>query len=152
MQDVETLEQWRVPFALGFAWEACVAHTYFDTFAAPGFDNVQFAHFCGYANDEPVATSTVFFSAGVAGLYNVARVPEHRGKGHGTALTLAALREARERDYATAVLHATEAGAGLYRRIGFREYCRLEVYVTEGQCPHKRFLSTATNASRDQTC
>jgi ribosomal protein S18 acetylase RimI-like enzyme len=125
------LKRWLLPFAIGFGWPECVARAYFDVYASSGLGEVPLLHFVGCVYGEPVATSSLFLDVGVAGLYNVACVPEHRCRGYGTALTLAALREAHARGYAAAVLHSTEQGKGLYQRLGFSEYCRLGIYVLE---------------------
>ena len=31
-----------------------------------------------------------------------------------------------------AVLHATKYGEGMYKKIGFKQYCKFDVYATEG--------------------
>ena len=48
-------------------------------------------HFLATVDGEPAAAASTFAAAGVVGLYNVATVPEFRGQGIGTAVTLAAL-------------------------------------------------------------
>ncbi len=77
----------------------------------------------------PAATSLVFFAAGVAGLYYVATLQDARRRGAGTAVTLAPLREARDMGYRIAILHSSSMGYGIYRRLGFRDYCRIGRYV-----------------------
>ena len=81
----------------------------------------------------PVATSQVLLAEGVAGIYQVTCLPEARGRGIGTAVTLAALLEARRRGYAIAILQASDLGFPVYRRLGFREYGRLTEYRYLGE-------------------
>jgi predicted acetyltransferase len=78
----------------------------------------------GYVADEPVATSLLATTAdvGLAGVYSVATRPLHRGRGFGTALTRAALLEARASGYDTAVLEPSPMGAPMYRRMGFEPF------------------------------
>jgi GNAT superfamily N-acetyltransferase len=67
-----------------------------------------------------VATSLVYLHDGFAGIYGVATLPEHRGKGLGAHLTAEPLRRAWEMGYTTGLLQASEMGAPVYTRIGFR--------------------------------
>lgn len=48
-------------------------------------------HYLGYYENNVVATTTVLYSNGVAGIYNVATLPEVRGKGIGSTITAAPL-------------------------------------------------------------
>jgi GNAT superfamily N-acetyltransferase len=54
--------------------------------------------------------------------YNVGLVtlPEHRGKGYGTALTWAVIAEGMRRGCTSAMLSATEMGYPIYARMGFQ--------------------------------
>jgi GNAT superfamily N-acetyltransferase len=73
---------------------------------------------------KPVATAGLSLAAGVAGLFLVATVEEARGRGIGTAVTMAALLAARDRGYAVGVLQASEMGYPIYARMGFTEQFR----------------------------
>lgn len=72
-----------------------------------------------YENDEAVAGAEVHIAAGVAGLYGIATLESHRGRGIASALVSAGLAWARAARTDVAVLQATREGSGVYRRHGF---------------------------------
>ncbi len=76
-----------------------------------------------------VATSLVFLHDGYAGIYGVATLPEHRGKGLGAHLTAEPLRKAWELGYTTGLLQASEMGAPVYTRIGFKTHGHMELMI-----------------------
>jgi GNAT superfamily N-acetyltransferase len=77
--------------------------------------------YLGRLDGRPAATSMAFCGAGVATVLAIATVAAARDRGIGAAITLAGLREPRERGYRHGVIFATELGAPVYRRIGFRD-------------------------------
>jgi len=125
--DGRALEKWAYASIVGFGLPEPKVKGWFELFAALGFD-LPLRSYLGTLDGEPVATSQLFLGAGVAGIYVVATVPEARGQGIGAALTLAPLRDARALGYRAGILHASPMGLGVYRRLGFREYCRMNHY------------------------
>lgn len=85
-------------------------------------------HYLGRASGAPVATASCFYAAGVAGIYIVSTRPAYRGRGFGGALTLAAMRDARDAGCQVAILQASSLGRPVYERLGFRECCRFHYY------------------------
>lgn len=85
-------------------------------------------HYLGRLDGEPVATATLFSTGAVAGIYFVFTLPAARRRGIGAAITAAALRDACNRGARLGVLGASPMGEGVYRRMGFREYCRIGLY------------------------
>ena len=77
--------------------------------------------FIGYYKGKLVAISLVCFKQGVAGIYFVGTIKEARGKGIGTAITYAAVKEAQERGYEIVILHASKMGYNVYKKMGFNE-------------------------------
>jgi ribosomal protein S18 acetylase RimI-like enzyme len=78
--------------------------------------------YVGYSGGEAVAAAELTVAGGVAGLYGIATLEAHRGRGYGSAMTRAPLHDARAEGISIAVLQASVAGAGIYERIGFRRF------------------------------
>lgn len=131
VRDVVSLMEWvRTNEAAYGATIERVDLTYVQLESILGFGPERpYRRYLGRLNGLPVATSALFLGAGVAGLYGVATLPDARGRGIGAALSLAALREARDRGYRMAVLESSPLGYSMYRRLGFREICRLRSYI-----------------------
>jgi GNAT superfamily N-acetyltransferase len=93
-----------------------------------GLDDESWRHFVGRIGDEPVATATTFFAAGVAGLYFVCTTPDTRRRGIGAAISHAALADARDAGSRVGVLGTSPMGQRVYERLGFRTVCTVHVY------------------------
>jgi GNAT superfamily N-acetyltransferase len=85
--------------------------------------------YLGTRGGEPVATVKLFFAAGVAYIGRVVTIHAARRQGIGTAMTMHALRLAREEGYRIAVLTASPMGISIYRRLGFQECCQVSTYA-----------------------
>ncbi len=86
-------------------------------------------YYVGWQDGLPVATSLLFLHNGIAGIYQVATLPEYRGQGIGTAMTCVPLREALQEGYRIGVLESSQMAFSLYRHLGFQQYCTLSAYV-----------------------
>lgn len=132
VRDVETLEKFGHAADIGFGMPDSVGKAILNIEASLGFaPHLPRRHYVGLLKGEPVATSTLLLGAGVAGIYTVATIPQVRGQGIGSAMTLASLREARAVGYRIGVLRSSQMGFNMYRRLGFREYCKVNYYLNE---------------------
>jgi GNAT superfamily N-acetyltransferase len=126
----ETLEQWIAIFSLVYQLPKVAADFFFKVMDQIGYaPGLPFRHYLGTLKGEPVACSSLFSGAGAAGLYNVAAIPEVRGKGLGTAISAHALKEGHFMGCQTGILHSTAMGLPVYQRLGFKEHCCLRIYL-----------------------
>ena len=79
-----------------------------------------------------MATASTVAGAGVVGLYQVATLPQARGFGLGTAISQAAMQDARRQGYRQAILHSTPMGLNVYRRLGFEPVTNFDIYLWSG--------------------
>ena len=128
----EALEKWAYASIIGFGLPETYVDAWFDLFTGLEF-HPQLRNYIGMLDGEPVSTTELFLAAGVAGIYVVTTVPNARRRGIGAGLTLAALREARAMGYRIGILHSSSMGLGVYRRLGFQEYCRMSHYEWASQ-------------------
>lgn len=80
-------------------------------------------------NGRPVATALRGVFGDTAVIYNVATLPDARGRGLGRFVTLAAMHDAAANGARRAVLESSEMGRNVYRRLGFREVGDFRVLV-----------------------
>jgi GNAT superfamily N-acetyltransferase len=93
----------------------------------------DFTCWVGYRGARPVATAATVVSDGVIGLYNVATMPDDRGKGYAEAVTRHAVAGAsRQSGLTRIILQSTAQGERLYKRLGFREVSRVVVFNSNG--------------------
>lgn len=66
----------------------------------------------------------------VGSIYGMSVVPEARGAGVAGGLTTMLLDRAKAAGCARAVLHSSDMAAGVYRRAGFVDSCKMQVFAT----------------------
>jgi GNAT superfamily N-acetyltransferase len=135
VEDQETLRNWIHIASIGFRVPYEFEDTWYEFFAEAACAS-PFRTYLALLNGKPVATSQLFTSAGVAGIYNVTCLPEARNQGVGTAVVLAPLLEARDMGYQVGILQASSMGYNVYRRIGFQDFGKLSLYLWEQQTNH----------------
>ena len=88
----------------------------------------QIRYYLGRIEGRPVATAAQFFWGGLGGIWWVTTVPEFRKRGVASDITRAALVDAKHLGYRAVMLEALPGVIPMYRRLGFKEYCRINVY------------------------
>jgi len=130
VDDEATLRQWIATEAVGFEIPDGEAAGVAALRMGMGRgDDVSPRRYLGLVDGAPVATASLLLGSGAAGVYDVSTIPTSRRRGVGTALTGALMREARAIGYRVAILQSSTEGAGVYRRLGFRDYCSYDIYV-----------------------
>jgi ribosomal protein S18 acetylase RimI-like enzyme len=131
VEDEPAMRTWAHVFTIGYGMPPDWESTIFDVWYKIGLD-LPVQNYLGTLDGEPISTSTVFYGAGVAGIYDVATLSAARGRGLGTALTLAPLLDARQAGYRIGVLQSSDMGFGVYKRMGFRHLCQIENFYQKG--------------------
>jgi GNAT superfamily N-acetyltransferase len=130
VENKAALKQWIHVASIGFGIPENGERLFLGLFADLGYEGPVRSYLAIW-NGQPVGTSQLFLSAGVAGIYNVTCLPEARHQGIGAALTLTALLEARRLGYRISILQASHMGYTVYLRLGFQDYGKLNTYQWE---------------------
>jgi len=132
VEDEETLRKWIHVASIGFGTSLEEESAWFDFFKFAAY-GPPFRTYLALLNNEPVGTSQLFTSAGVAGIYNVSCIPAARGIGVGTSVTLTSLLEAQKLGYRVGILQASQMGYKMYQRLGFQDFGKLSVFLWENE-------------------
>lgn len=88
----------------------------------------QVRSFLGMRGDEAVCCGTIVVSDDSIGIYNIATPEGERKKGYGSAMFNFILNYIKQTHAKLCVLQASEDGAGIYKRAGFKPVCDIKVY------------------------
>jgi hypothetical protein len=128
--EADQAEEWVQTLAPGYELPLAVARAFGpDPGALDRSPRAVIQHFMIRRSGRAVATSVLFLSGGLAGIYCVSTVPTERRKGLGGYATAEALRQAGRLGYGVGILQSSEAGYPVYRRLGFREFGGLGLYL-----------------------
>ena len=132
--DASLIKLWSEIGWVASGFPADLASLFSEIEAQMGIDaNGLRRRYLGYWRGKPVGTSVLVLNAGVAGIFAVSTLPEARGHGLGTALTLAPLRDGRAAGYRVGTLQASNMGYPIYHRLGFQEVCQFTMFLWANQ-------------------
>jgi GNAT superfamily N-acetyltransferase len=94
--------------------------------------NEKLRFYLGLLDGVPVGTCCLYADGEIGGLYWVGTLPEARGRKIATAMVLYTLERAISMGCTASILQASEMGEGVYLKIGFREYCQIDIYMNKG--------------------
>lgn len=92
------------------------------------YKNSSFKFYIGSLEDSIVSTGSAFYTQDSVGIYDIATLNEYRKKGIGTAMFNYILTDIKENYDGLCILQASEAGANIYKRSGFKPVCRISVF------------------------
>ncbi|GHO79605.1 hypothetical protein KSD_73760 [Ktedonobacter sp. SOSP1-85] len=129
VDDEKTFKQHVDTMIIGFEFPEPIAHHLSNiTYGNQFLNDPVVRYYVGYIDEQPVTISLSLLHEGIAGIYNVATIPQMRRQGFGAAMTLTALHEARDLGYHVAVLQASKLGASMYRQMGFQDHFMFDSY------------------------
>ncbi|MFN8465619.1 MAG: GNAT family N-acetyltransferase [Caldilineaceae bacterium] len=119
VQNDAELWVWKLAQDAGFEGDEQI---YYDAYTQHGYGPEAIArHYVGFQDDQPVTSGSLLLSDGIASIYNVSTPPELRRRGYGSAITAHMMDEAIGCGYRMAWIWASDAGKGVYARLGFVE-------------------------------
>jgi len=119
----DELEDWTRTCTAAFQFIDALSGWWHELFTSISYGSPSpLRHFLAYIDGKPVGTGSAFIEDGVVGLASVGVKPEYRRRGIGSALTVAALKEARSIGCQLGVLFSSPMATSMYERLGFRRY------------------------------
>ena len=86
-------------------------------------------YYLGRVGNTDVTTAVGFTVGDAVGVFNVATLPQHRGRGYGAAITARVAREGFHSGAEFAWLQANALSQSVYRRLGFRDVETYELWT-----------------------
>ena len=124
------LTEWTAVMAASYGWnDPAKADAMAELYRSSGDDELPWNHVLVTRDGRPVASGSLFTVGGHAFVTNIGTVPEARGLGLGSAVTVATLRIAKRLRFARASLTASVMGRSMYARLGFRDEVRIDRHV-----------------------
>lgn len=127
VRDLSERLSWERTAALGF--QMSDPHL-FDRLATPqSLLTEGLTYYLGICAGKPVATSILYESDNVAGIYGVSTIPEFRGRGFGSAMTASAVMDGFQHGCDLSSLQAGPMGFPVYLKMGFRHILDYRIWA-----------------------
>ena len=131
--DTDTRKFWKIYYD-GYPDNRMIADLLCEGTLYVGYDeDCLVKSYLGYYYGKPVATSQLILTGGVAGLFSIVVLPEARGKGIGTTMTIDVMQKAKDLGYKISLLWATKKGITIYKKLGFEEVFKPIMYMKTGE-------------------
>lgn len=121
----EDLTSWMRPLKIAFDLTDSQANCY--QRALEGASE-KLLHYEALKNGQIIGVASLFLHHEIAGLYNLAVLPEFRKQGIGTALFAACLTYTKNMGYAYSTLQSSPMATALYKRMGFETLSEISIY------------------------
>lgn len=92
-------------------------------------DYAKMQHLIALLDGKPVASGSVTLANDVAGVFNVAVLPEARRQGIGQLMTEAVMKIGGDKGYQYAVLQSSPMGESLYKKMGYETIAPIRQYI-----------------------
>lgn len=92
--------------------------------------------FLAMRGDDAVCGGTIVIDDNSVGIYNIATPESERRQGYATAMFNFILNYVKQTYARLCVLQASEDGAGIYKRAGFKPVCEIQVYENRSLLPN----------------
>jgi ribosomal protein S18 acetylase RimI-like enzyme len=117
------MSDWCSTCTVAFEFEDALSGWWHELFTSiPHGSPSPLRHFLASVDGKPAGTASAFVEDGVVGLASVGVRPEFRRRGIGSAITLAALRTARNQDCRLGALFSSPMAVAMYEGLGFRRH------------------------------
>ena len=120
-------DEWVRQFAIGYELPLGVARCFAPS--GPDDEDAAMQFFAVRKDGAIVGTSVCYLKNGVAGIYCVSTIASEPGKGLGAYATAEPLRIAARRGYGVGVLQSSEARYSVYKRLAFKDFGGVPLYV-----------------------
>ncbi|MEQ8474956.1 GNAT family N-acetyltransferase [Fulvivirga sp.] len=131
VQDVKTLNDYANVIAANWSPPDRNVNSYYEKTTNSYLENSKGVMlFVYYDGQQPLATVELFPSDdSTIGIYGLATLEDARGKGIGSALMTKCLNISKTLGYKNVVLQASEAGIGIYKKLGFESFTTYHEYA-----------------------